>query len=391
MSDVIRIEFKRILNKTTIYIILLILVSFSVFKSIEHLSDYKVLDRVGNLEISAIENLRESKKYRVELNQENLENIIKRTDTSKYLYNLNLVRIVLVNYPSLKMDEIVKKDIEKFYEQRFENIINIINKSPLKYSENQKQYLLKNINMEETIEFGYATGWLNLNKGLEELVVIISIIISIILIGLFGEDPKIKMKELYITTKKGRKSLLMARIFTGYIISSTIYISGVIIFSIINLIIYGIEGFDLKIQSSLEYFFSIRNITFGEQYIINIFLGFCAIVLLVSIIYILTISVKQILASGILIFFLWVLMLIIPSRLDMNLRHFMLNFMPYNITKFQEYYITNEIYTLGVYNIQRLEFIFIISIVITIIFTIISILLYKKRKKRKYFSHTASS
>ncbi|MGL4739839.1 MAG: hypothetical protein ACRC41_03425 [Sarcina sp.] len=391
MKDVIRVEFKRILNKTTLNVILLILVTFAIFKSVEYLADYKVLDRAGNLEISAMENLRESKKHRVVLNKENLENVINRTDTSKYLYNLNLVRIVLANYPTLKMDEITNKDIEKFYELRFENIINIIDKSPLKYSQYQKEYLLSNVNLEETIEFGYAKGWLNINKGLEELVILIAIMISILLIGLFSEDPKIKIEELYLTTKKGRKSLLIARIFTGYLISNIIYIAGVIIFSVINFIIYGVEGFDLKIQSSLEYFFSIIDITFLEQYIINLFLGFCAILLLVSIIYILTISVKQILPAGVLISFMWVLMLIVPSKLDMKLRYFILNFMPYNMANFQEYYITNEIYTLGTYNLQRIEFVSIISIFVAIVLIIISFLLYRKRKKRTHFSHTASS
>ncbi|MGL5821754.1 MAG: hypothetical protein ACRCYE_09015, partial [Sarcina sp.] len=166
MNDIVRVEFKRILNKTTLNIILLCLVTFSIFKSLEDLESYKVFDKFGNLEISSMENLRESKKHRIVLNKENLENIINRTDTSKYLYNLNLVRIILANYPTLKMDEITKNELDLFYKERVNNIKNIIDKSPLKYSEKQKQYLLMSANLEEPIEFGYAKGWLNINKGL---------------------------------------------------------------------------------------------------------------------------------------------------------------------------------------------------------------------------------
>ncbi|MGL5822225.1 MAG: hypothetical protein ACRCYE_11520 [Sarcina sp.] len=106
-------------------------------------------------------------------------------------------------------------------------------------------------------------------------------------------------------------------------------------------------------------------------------------------IYVLTIIAKQILATGVLVFFMWALMLIIPNRLDMSLRHFILNFMPYNMVKFQEYYSTNEVYIIGSYNLQRIEFIFIVSAFLIIVLISISILLYKQQNKRRYLNSSS--
>ncbi|MGL5614674.1 MAG: hypothetical protein ACRDD2_00355 [Sarcina sp.] len=347
MKEVIKVERSRILSKKILLLIVIGTLIFSIFNNIKIFKTYNVYDNKGEILIHSRDNLKESKKHRILLNEENIGNIIDGKDTSKYLYNINLLRIMLLNYPDKKINEINKEDIKRFYIQRNELINDSLQNGKLNYSEKEKEYLNIEINnFKNPLIIGYGEGWKNFNKALEKLLPITLLIISILIIGVFAEDPKTKMRELYITTKKGKKTLIKARLIAAIEVGLIIYFINIGIFAIINFLFFGIEGYDLLIQSSREYFFSIINVTFLQQTIINLLIAMAAILSLIGLICFFTIIVNQILPSMVLVVFTWVIMIIIPSRQDMFISHYFTNFLCYPMCSFGTYYSTNELYNI---------------------------------------------
>lgn len=374
MREVIRVERRRILNKKGLGIIFILVLIFSIFTTMEALENYNIIDSTGRITIKSKDNLKKSKRYRTILDEQNLNDIVKGKDKSKYLYNINLLRIMLLNYPDKKINEITNEDIKNFYKQRDEMITTNVESGILKYRKEEKEYLFKEIKeLENPLTVGYAEGWKNFNKTLEKLIPIMLLIVSIVIIGVFAEDPKTKMRELYITTQNGKKTLIKARLIAGFEVGMLIYVIVIGTFAIVNFIVFSIEGYDLLIQSSREYFFSVINVTFLEQSMINLGISFVAMLALIGIIYFFTILVKQVLPSAVLIAFIWIIMLVIPSRQDMIVSHYITNFLPYSMCKFQTYYTTNELYNIFGQVTPKFISVFIVAILSSIVFTIISI------------------
>lgn len=383
MREIIRVERRRILSRQGLVILSILVLIFSIFTTMKALEDYNIPDSTGMISIKSKDNLKESKKHRTVLNQQNLNDIVKGKDKSKYLYNINLLRIMLLNYPDKKIGEINNEDIKNFYKQRNEMITTNIESGILKYSKEEKEYLFKEIKeLESPLTVGYAEGWENFNKVLENLIPIMLLIVSIVTIGVFAEDPKTKMRELYITTRNGKKTLINARLIAGFEVGTLIYGIVIGIFAIVNFAVFSTDGYDLLIQSSREYFFSVINVTFLEQAMINLGISFVAMLALIGIIYCFTILVKQVLPSAVLVAFTWVIMFIIPSRQDMAVSHYITNFLPYPMCKFQTYYMTNELYTMFYKVTPKMISVFIVDIIAFIVFMIISVTIARYKLKK---------
>ncbi|MEG0295894.1 MAG: hypothetical protein RR620_04180 [Clostridium sp.] len=342
MKEIIRVERKRILNLRMFLVIAVAILIYSVCSSISSLNNYNVYDSSGNIIISSKDNLKESKldKHNKVLNEIELKDIVDRKDTSKYLYNSNLITLVASNYEK-KLEELTESDISNFYNERILNIKNNI--GPSIDEEDIDRLVEKGGELNTPLEIGYAEGWKNLNNDMVDFITIIIFIIPFIILAIFGEDLKVKMKQLYTSTKHGKKTLVKARMIAGIEISSIIYGTGVSIFSLSKLLILGFNGANLPIQSSINYLFSPYNITFFEQYLINVLVGFMAMLILVSITLLITVILEQILSSAIIVTFILAIMTMLPNN-SFELNHYFRNFLPYNMVNFNSYYIKPEIY-----------------------------------------------
>ena len=265
VRNIIRVERKRILRNRTFIIIISLSLIFSIFKVISLFKGYNIYDSSGNIEIKAGENLKQSKEKNNKLLDEKLlKDIINRVDKSRYLYNSNLVRLVSSNFKEKKFSEITEKDIKDFYEKRIKNINENTKKSLIKYTKEQLNFIDSEAKkLKEPIDISYAEGWKNLNNYMTDFVLVIIIVISIIIIPVFAIDQKTKMKELYESTKNGKKLLIKCRAIVSIEVGLILYITSVFIFSIIILTVFGVEGYNTQIQSSIGYFESIYNITYS--------------------------------------------------------------------------------------------------------------------------------
>ncbi|MGL4656481.1 MAG: hypothetical protein ACRCWM_11495 [Sarcina sp.] len=379
MKDVIRVERKRILSNKKILTIVAFTLIFSLLKTLNVVKQFNIYNAKGEVEISAMENLKRSRNEPVkELNKNEINDVVVRKDKSKYLYNSELTRLVSLNFPEKKLIEITQADMKNFYDKRAENIVKQLKYSGKEYSREQLEYIKEKAEMNESLKVGYAKGWEYLNNSMTDIVLVILVLVTVILIPLFGVDPKIKMQELNIVSRNGRQVLMSSRVVVGIGVSSFLYGIIILVFSLVNFSFLGIKGFNLPIQNSIRTFFSIYDLTYLEQFILNLIFGFLAMLLVVIIVMFVTVIFNQIITSGVVLTFIWVVMLMIPQD-NFMMNHYIANFLPYNITDFNKYYLDYEFYNVFGNEVLELRFIFFI---ILIKFAILIFILRRKINKK---------
>lgn len=344
-----RVERKRILNRKIFALIIIVGLAFSIFSAVKNFNSYNVYDSSGKVVISAKENLAESKKveHNVLLDYELLTDIVNEVDKSNYLYNINTIRLLLATYQDKNISELTQHDIEHFYEQRIHSI-EFAALRPLDiFTEEQIEHLkMKTSKIETPLPIGYSEGWKNLNNDMSNLLFIVLLILSVLLLQVFGGSEKTNMNELCNSTRHGKTMLIKAKMIAGLEIASIVYFSLVIMLTIIQLLVFGANGYNLAIQSDPFYFVSSWNLTFLEQYLLNIFIGYVAIIFMTVTIFFFTVITEKIMAGGVLTTFFWIFMLTLPSNLftSFGITHNLSNFFPYNMTNFNRLSRNNEIY-----------------------------------------------
>ncbi|OSB05547.1 hypothetical protein, partial [Clostridium botulinum] len=204
MEEIIRVERKKILNLRNFFILSAIILIFSIFSSIMSLNNYNVYDSQGSIIISSKDNLKESKlnTHNTLLNEKTLKDIVEKKDKSKYLYNSNLITLVASNYEK-KVKELTNDDIRNFYNQRITNVKKNLGGATV---EDIDKLASEGEKLNTPLQLGYAEGWKNLNNDMIDFVTIIIFIIPFIILSVFAQDQKTKMRQLYITTKHGKKT-----------------------------------------------------------------------------------------------------------------------------------------------------------------------------------------
>ncbi|RDY26279.1 hypothetical protein CHL78_014380 [Romboutsia weinsteinii] len=377
MKEIIRVESKRILSRKSYLIISIIILIFSIFNSLSSLRKYNVYDPSGNIIIYSKDNLKESKldKHNKLLDEKTIKEVVERKDKSKYLYNSNLVTLIALNYEK-KVEDLTDKDISNFYSQRVSNFKSM----KIKAAREEDKETFANIGkkLNTPIQLGYTEGWKNLNNDMTDFVTVVIFIIPFIILSIFGEDPKTRMKEIYTATKHGKCDLVKARIITGFRVGAIIYTTAIFIFSLSKLLILGFKGANLPIQSSVNYFFCPYNITYFEQYLINVVVGFMAMLVLVAITLLVSSVSEQILSSAVVVTFILGIMTMLPNN-KFYFNHYFKNFVPYSMTNFKHYYLYPEIYNVFGKIIPTYTLVTLVSFIACIVFIILTVVISNKK------------
>lgn len=311
MKEIINVEIKRVLNIKKFSIIYTFVLLFSVYSSLVAFNSYNVYDSYGNIIISASENLSESKLdiHKTFLDEETILSIVEGENSSLYLYNRALVTLIATNYEK-PIEELTHEDISNFYDERIRNVKENFSGAFIFENIDRKADIAATLKIP--IEIGYAEGWKNLNSSMVDFVTIIIYIIPFIILPIFGAN--------------------------------------------------------LPIQSSINYLFSPYNITFLQQYLLNVVIGFMAMLILVSLTLLITILSGKILSSTMVVVFLLAAMPLLPNNM-FTFNYYFRNFLPYNMVNFNMYYI--RVYIYDIFG----EIIPLYMLVIMVSFIIVSILL----------------
>lgn len=348
MREVIQIELRRILSPRVFAIIMATVLLYSIYTSINCFSGYNLYDGRGVVQITARENIQLSKHHTSWLNERTLQEVVDRRDTSQALYNSSLVLMVARNYDK-KITELTKQDIQNFYRNRVEKLIEetkmqteMRHLPPL--SKEKNSYLERQgKQMEQPLLLGYKEGWKSLNSDMGQIGVLALFLSSFLVLPIFAQNPKTRMKELCMSTQKGKMLHYKARIAAGVLTALLVYIPSLSIFVIIRLIILGFQGGKLPIQSSVTYFFSAWNVTYVQQFLINCTLGLLAVLLITVFVLLCGAALEQLISTGAVVSFFWIFMLVAQST---KLMHYIYCFFPYNMMNFTPLYLDNDTYSI---------------------------------------------
>lgn len=210
MVEIIRIERKRILNARVFWLFLIIVILFSAY------STYSVLRRYNipcmNQKITWRENL-EHAKVNLQgkiINREFLELMREQEGELSYLDERNLEELVAANYEGKSVQDLSDGDIREFYQKRLANIRAMLGESQnIHYTQEEIGQLMYRAEKVSEMEFGYAEGWKVLNDDMGIFTAFLLILISVLLLPLFGVDTKGDMKELYRGQNMGKSHWIM--------------------------------------------------------------------------------------------------------------------------------------------------------------------------------------
>lgn len=179
---------------------------------------------------------------------------------------------------------------------------------------------------------------------MNQCVFIVLILISILLIPIFNEDETLGVDGLVKSTMFGKRKLSRVRIINAFQLSSLLYLAAVAIYITPIFFMYGLQGADLPIQSSPQFFLSMVEVNYFEQFLINLVIGYVAISLMTGITLLISVLVTQVYTGYALLLFTIAISYAIQMSEVFFLKHYVGNFLPMQITAFKSYYTSFEPY-----------------------------------------------
>lgn len=363
MSKIIKIERKRILSKKIFFVFLVMVTLFSIYSTYSELKRYNIPNSEG-IAVTWQENLHHAKTnlQGKDINREFLSLMQQHEKEFAYVDERNLEDLVAANYDGKSVRDLLDEDINNFYLKRLSNIRTMLEESQrIHYTQEEIERFMQSAKQVSEIKFGYAEGWKVLNTDMGLFVVLLLILISVLLLPLFGIDSKSNMQELYRSTQYGKKPLDYARMLTAFLTATFLYICGITLFFAVKMIPFGLEGWNQYIQSNSNTFFSLYNITNLQQFLLNALIGLIAMLFVVSLLLLITILMEKVMTSAVVFAFFWMLLLLFDQMYLWPINHYFANFMPLRMTSFSHYYINNEIYRVFGYSFSCMTWSILVS------------------------------
>lgn len=224
--------------------------SLKVFTGITN--DKSNFDSTGNLMINDSESIKMFNKY------SDLANLVIRAYSPMYSFNPNILN-------HLDLNDIT---VQSIFVNR-ENNIKTINPD---FSDKLKE--------QKYINFGYSLGWQTLLNDLP-YIQIYSMIISLIIAALiFFVEKKCNMNMILRTLATKESKINFIKAITVLIMNSAIYFSIVLIYSALIWSVFGLEGWNMKIQTSYLFWLSPLNINYFQAYVVNVLIGYLAVLVI---------------------------------------------------------------------------------------------------------------
>ena len=221
--------------------------SLKVFTGITN--DKSNFDSTGNLMINDSESIKMFNKY------SDLANLVIRAYSPMYSFNPDILN-------HLDLNDIT---VQSIFVNR-ENNIKTINPD---FSDKLKE--------QKYIDFGYSLGWQTLLNDLP-YIQIYSMIISLIIAALiFFVEKKCNMNMILRTLITKESKINFIKAITVLIMNSAIYFSIVLIYSALIWSVFGLDGWNMKIQTSYLFWLSPLNINYFQAYMVNVLIGYLAV------------------------------------------------------------------------------------------------------------------
>ena len=221
--------------------------------------------------------INQSKEYLSDDVRENNKAYSKKQGFSDIREMINRAFCSFQEYNYYRADSVTKKDINSFYDRRTAILNEWLNAEEQEnyYSENEKQFLIEQYEKLKTpLYYEYADGWEALLEYAPSIIMLLMLIVSFLVSGIFADEIQLKADSIFFSTKLGRNKAIAAKIEAGLIVITLIYWITMLLYSGIVLTILGFGGANCVIQSGFANWKSFYNITYLQDYILTVFGGY---------------------------------------------------------------------------------------------------------------------
>lgn len=374
------LECRRMIGRTVLLGFLALVLVVSVYDSHRNLDRYN-LDEQG---ITWKDNLSEARKASegLCLNRECMEGLWEDANRYGYVNGENIMELVTANYGKT-LEELSADEMGQFFQTRTDTILeNLVSDVDKGYTDEEIAHFMDKAKTLSKLSIGYAEGWKALEETMGNFIFLLVIVISVLVLPLFGRDPSVKMEEMVRSSRYGKRQLDKARITAAYLTATVLYVCSMTIYFVIVMLPFGFDGMEQPIQSNGRTFFSLYNITYIQQFLWNLFRGYVVLVFMVSLALLVTILLRNILASGALLAIFLVMLVICNQIYLYPVNHWFTNFMPVRMTDFRHFYVGNELYRICGFSISCMSWSIVVSLTLSVIFLVVSLIaLHNDRKK----------
>ena len=378
------LECKRMISRMIFLGFLAFVLVVSVYDSQKNLDKYNVHNAQG-IAVTWKDNLSSAKSASrgLYLDKECMESLREDANRYGYLNGENITELIFSNYERKTLEELSDDEMDRFFQIRAETIYeNLIQDTSKGYTDEEIADFMGKAKSFSSLSMEYAEGWKVSAEKMGNFVLLIVIIISVLVLPLFGHDPAVRMEELVRSSRYGKRQLDMARITAAYLAATVLYVCSMAIYSIIVMLPFGFDGADQPIQSNVMTFFSLYNITYMQQFLLNLFRGYAVLIFMVSLVLTITILLKNILAGASVIAIFLVMLVIFNQVYLYPVNHWFTNFMPVRMTDFRQFYTGNELYRIFGFSISCMSWSIVISLILSMTFLAVGLTaLYINRKK----------
>jgi hypothetical protein len=305
-----------------------------------------------------------------------------------YVNGENITELVTANYGKT-LEELSVEEMNRFFQTRadaiHENLVSDVDKG---YTGEEIEGFMDKAKSLFTLSMGYAEGWKALEDTMGNFVFLLVIVISLLVLPLFGRDSEVKMEEMVQSSRYGKRQLDKARMVSAYMTATILYVCSIVTYFVIIMLPFGFDGANQPIQSNVRTFFSLYNISYLQQFLWNLFIGYVVLIFMVSLALFVTILFKNILASASVIALFLVMLVIFNQIYLYPVNHWFTNFMPVRMTDFLHFYTGNELYRICGFRISCMSWSILLSLILSMSFFVVGVtVLCVNRKKGFDFPH----
>lgn len=171
-------------------------------------------------------------------------------------------------YDYYRADSLKESDAKDFYSNRAASFSQWTDgKGAGVFSEAEQQYILKKYaQMETPLDYRCADGWKQLLDSSPMLLVVMALILSFIVSGVFSGEFALKAESVFFSSKYGRGKAIWAKLKAAVIAVTVLYFAVMVLYTAAVLIFLGAEGGGCLIQTDSMKWYSIYNVTFIQAY-----------------------------------------------------------------------------------------------------------------------------
>lgn len=377
----IRIEGRRILTPVVLLIYFAAVIVLSVNSSRRAVSSYEVRSTEG-LVADGAANLEHGREHAEKKEIGEAAAALKKLGRdAQYIDETSVQELLRLVYPDKSVQELTEAEAFSVLDVRLDSIRKMLDEgSTMVYTDQEEEQIMNQAERLERLSVGFSEGWKVLNRDLGMYLPVVLVLISLVLMPLLADDSQTKMRELCRSTRYGKRRLNHARVVTAYLAGMLLYAASVLVYFVIKIFPFGLDGWDESIQSSADTFFSVYNMTYLGQFLVNCLLGFAALIFSVSLVVFITALSKKVMQSAVVDIFFWMLLLILEQVPQFAVNYWFANFMPLRMCSAVHYLTGNEVYRIAGRSVRNMAWCPAVALLLSAVWVCLSVLYLDKER-----------